>query len=143
MIARHRRLLAAVLLAAVPLAGCATSRAGSATSVPEEPAAQRRTGCERIAAPADRYEPVKAALYAGGLLGAYLVVRGAAEGAWWGAVTGGGAGNGAWIGAAAGAGVGTIIGVAVGAKKGVEAHQQYRRAYEACMAARVDPDHAK
>jgi hypothetical protein len=36
----------------------------------------------------------------------YLVLRGAAEGAWWGAVTGSRGGHAAWIGAAVGTGIG-------------------------------------
>ena len=92
--------------------------------------------CESVVASDDGGAAVRSAFEHAGLIGLYLALRGAAEGAWWGAVTGGSAGQGAWIGAAAGAGLGMIIGVGVGVHRGLEAHRTYRAAYESCLAAR-------
>jgi hypothetical protein len=121
------------LCLAVFLAGCATGHGGIPAAVSDVRTVQARTECEETAAH-DRDDALKSAWEDGGLASLYLVLRGAASGAWWGAVTSGYAGDGVWIGAAAGAGVGMIIGLAVGIKNGIEAHERYGASYERCVA---------
>ena len=100
-----------------------------------------RQVCHQSAARAVESKVLAAALQSGGLASLYLVLRGAADGAWWGFIAAGGSGarDGAWIGAAAGAGLGMIIGVGVGIKEGVEAYGRYRSAFEACVAGQLAP----
>lgn len=130
--AAARRIVAVLLIA-----GCATGQGGGSAPVPAERLPQVQAECEALAAPGDGAEALRAALQSGGLASVYLVLRGAAEGAFWGAVTGGSAADGAWIGAAAGAGVGVIIGLVVGATKSVEEHRRARAVYEGCVAERL------
>jgi len=125
--------IGAVLL----IAGCATGQGGGGAPVPVERLAQVQAECEALSAPGDGAEALRAALHSGGLASVYLVLRGAAEGAFWGAVTGGSAADGAWIGAAAGAGVGVIVGLVVGATQSVEEHRRARAAFEGCVAERL------
>jgi hypothetical protein len=114
------------------IAGCATGQPQIKGSAP---LAQVAAACESAVASGDGGAALRSAFEHAGLLGLYLALRGAAEGAWWGAVTGGSAADGAWIGAAAGAGLGMIIGVGVGIHRGLEAHRSHRAAYESCLAA--------
>jgi hypothetical protein len=123
------------LLTTILIAGCATGRPAIEGSIPAERRAEVTAGCESAVASGDGGAAVRFAFEHAGLLGLYLALRGAAEGAWWGAVTGGSAGEGAWIGAVAGAGLGMIIGVGVGINRGLEAHRSYPFAYESCLAA--------
>ena len=141
------RFLAAVGLAVLALGGCASAGGRLAAAPPSElaqapagdPVAQVRQDCHQSAASAVESRVLAAAFQSGGLASAYLVLRGAADGAWWGFLAGGGRGakDGAWIGAAAGAGLGAIIGVSVGVKEGVEAYGRYRSAFDACVAHRI------
>ena len=134
---------------AFALGGCVTAgvapSAGEPTSVaelsPEARVAEARQACHQSAAGAAGSRVLAAALQSGGLASAYLVLRGAADGAWWGFIAGGGSGarDGAWIGAAVGAGLGIIVGTGVGIKEGVEAYGRYRSAFDACVAARLAP----
>ena len=123
-----------VLLATILIAGCATGQPVTEGLAPAERLAEVAAGCESAVLSGDGGAAVRSAFEHAGLVGLYLVLRGAAEGAWWGAVTGGSAGEGAWIGAAAGAGLGVIIGVGVGIDRGLEARRAYRSAYESCLA---------
>jgi hypothetical protein len=123
-----------VLLAAILIAGCATGQSVTEGSAPAERRAEITARCESAVASGDGGAAIRSAFEHAGLLGLYLALSGAAEGAWWGAVTGGSAGEGAWIGAAAGAGLGMIIGAGIGIKQGLEAHRSYRAAYESCLA---------
>jgi hypothetical protein len=120
------------LLATILIVGCATGQPEIKGSVP---LAEVAAACESAVASGDGGAALRSAFEQAGLLGLYLALRGAAEGAWWGAVTGGSAADGAWIGAAAGAGLGMIIGVGVGVHRGLEAHRNHRAAYEGCLAA--------
>lgn len=122
-------------LATILIAGCATGQQVTEGSASAERLADVTAGCESAVASGDGGAAVRSAFEHAGLLGLYLALRGAAEGAWWGAVTGGSAGEGAWIGAAAGAGLGMIIGVGVGINRGLEVHRAYRPAHESCSAA--------
>jgi hypothetical protein len=122
------------LLATILLTGCATGQPASERSVPAERLPGVTVGCESAVAGGDGWAVVRSAFEHAGLVGLYLALRGAAEGAWWGAVTGGSAGDGAWIGAAAGAGLGMIVGAGVGIHRGLEAHRSYRAAYMSCLA---------
>jgi hypothetical protein len=115
-------------MAVVLLAGCVTGQGGVS-----EPLAQLRAACEESTDRGDGAEAWKAGLQYGGLASVYLVLRGVANGAFWGAVTGGGAADGVWIGAAVGAGLGAIVGVAAGVEKSLEEQRRYRAAYEACV----------
>jgi len=141
-----RRLKVTAVLAVLALGGCATA-AGPTLSVavaeppPEERAAQARQDCHRSAAGAAGSRVLAAAFESAGLASVYLVLRGAADGAWLGFLAGGGSGakDGAWIGAAAGAGLGILIGTGVGIKEGVEAYGRYRSAFDACVAQRLAP----
>ena len=118
--------------------------AGCATVVKSEPApgqseakmARDRAECSQAAARSLDSGALAEGARAGGLVGAYLVLVGAAEGAHWGALIGGSAAEGAWIGAAAGAGIGIIVGLVAGIMKGVDQHRQYRQAYERCLSER-------
>jgi hypothetical protein len=112
-------------LAAILIAGCATGQPAGKGAAPADRLVQGPAGCAYASAGADGSGAVVSTLQQAGLLGLYLALRGAAEGAWWGAVTGGSAADGAWIGSVAGAGVGTIIGVAVGVKNGLQAHRRH------------------
>ena len=114
------------------LAGCATGDGGIPAAVSNVAAVQVWTECEETAAQGDL--ALRSVLRDAGLSSVYLVLRGAASGAWWGAVTGGHAGDGAWIGAAAGAGAGMIIGLAIGIKNGMETHERYVASYARCVA---------
>lgn len=130
---------------AIALGGCATagptSSAGEPPSVaelsPDARAAEMRRACHESAAAAARSRALAAAFQTGGLASVYLVLRGAADGAWWGFLSGGssGAREGAWIGAAAGAGLGLLVGAGVGIKEGIDAYGRYRAAFDACVAA--------
>src|SRR5918995_6031051 len=115
MLARARQLLAVVLLA-----GCASGQGSLAVPVPEERLAQVQAVCAASVIPGDGAEVLRSALEQGGVASLYLMIRGAADGAFWGAVTGGGAADGAWIGAAVGAGLGVLIGVVDGVGKSLE-----------------------
>ena len=82
-----------------------------------EPLAQT---CEDLALEEARTEVVRAGISTALLAGAWGVLNGGAQGAFWGAISG--TRDGAWIGAAVGAGVGLILGVV----QGVEAARQAR-----------------
>jgi hypothetical protein len=112
-------------LAAILIAGCATGQPAIEGVAPVDRLAEAPAGCEQAVAGADGSGAVLPAFQQAGLLGLYLTLRGAAEGAWWGVVTGGSAADGAWIGAAAGAGLGAIVGLAVGVKNGLEARRRH------------------
>jgi hypothetical protein len=144
----NRQLAAVVILAVFALDGCATVRgqssAANAPPVAAEPgregyAASIRQECHRSAAGAVESKVLASALESAGLASVYLVLRGAADGAWWGFVTGGGRGgrDGAWIGAAVGAGLGLIIGAGVGVSEGADAYERYRLAFDNCVAVRT------
>jgi hypothetical protein len=128
------------LAVAVLLTGCVTGQA----SPPRAPhVAQAEAECEVFVARPDGREVVDAALHHGALSSLYLMIRGAAAGAFWGAVGGGGAADGAWIGAAAGAGLGAIVGVVEGVERGLAEQRRYRAAFEGCVASRLsarEPD---
>jgi hypothetical protein len=128
------RVVIRALLATILIAGCATGQPVDRGSVHAERLAEVTAGCESAVASGDSWVVVRSTFEHAGVLGLYLALRGAAEGAWWGAVTGGSAGDGAWIGAAAGAGLGMIIGAGIGVNKGLEAHRTSRAAYESCVA---------
>jgi hypothetical protein len=143
-----RRFAAAVVLTVVALEGCATAHSRTSTTgelvpavdvAPEERAAAIHRDCHQSAAGAVESSVLASAFESAGLASVYLVLRGAADGAWWGFVAGGGRGarDGAWIGAAAGAGLGLLIGVGVGVKEGADAYERYRRAFDACVAGRT------
>ena len=105
--------------------------------VPEERLAQVQAVCAASVTPGDGAEAIRLALEQGGVASLYLMIRGAADGAFWGAVTGGGAADGAWIGAAVGAGLGVLIGVVDGVGRSLEKQRRYRVAYDGCVAARL------
>lgn len=144
-----RRRLAAVVLAVIALGGCATASrapsAGEPPSVTEFPPEARvgeaRQACHQSAASAAGSSVLAAALQSAGLASAYLILRGAADGALWGFIAGGGGGakDGAWIGAAVGGGVGILIGTGVGVKEGIDAYGRYRSAFDTCVAWRLAP----
>jgi hypothetical protein len=122
------------LLVAVVLAGCATGRGGPPG---HDSLALAEAECEASTPRSDGREALHAALHHGGLSSLYLVLRGAADGAFWGAVTGGSAADGAWIGAAAGAGLGAIVGVVVGVERSLAAQRRHRAAFDWCVATRL------
>jgi hypothetical protein len=128
------------LVVAVLLTGCVTGSGGA----PRAPhVAQAEAECEVFVARADGREVLDAAVYHGTLAGLYLVIRGAAGGAFWGAVSGGSVADGAWIGAAAGAGLGAIVGVVEGVERGLAERRRSRAAFEGCVASRLsarEPD---
>ncbi len=134
---------------AIVLSGCATvgraPSAGEPPSVaelsPEARVADARQACHQSAAAAAGSRVLAAAFQSAGLASAYLVLRGAADGAWWGFIAGGGSGarDGAWIGAAVGAGLGILIGTGVGVKEGIDAYGRYRSAFDTCVAWRLAP----
>lgn len=130
------RLIVGVLILAQLVAGCATVSPSPAQVKTKEQIAQDRAECSEQAAKATDSSALKDGARAGGLVGAYLILAGAAEGASWGAITGGSVADGAWIGAAVGAGIGTVVGLVVGIKKGVERQRRYREAYESCLTER-------
>ena len=130
------RLIAGMLILAQLIAGCATVKPSPGQAKTREQVAQDRAECSEAAAKATDSTALKDGALAGGIVGAWLILAGAADGASWGAVTGGSAADGAWIGAAVGAGIGTIVGLVVGIKKGVEQHRRYREAYEGCLGER-------
>jgi hypothetical protein len=122
------------LAVAVLLTGCVTGPGGP----PRAPhIAQAEAECEVFVARPDGREAVDAALHHGALSSLYLMIRGAAGGAFWGAVSGGGAADGAWIGAAAGAGLGAIVGVVEGVERGLAERRRYHAGLEGCVASRV------
>jgi hypothetical protein len=123
------------LLAVVLLSGCLTGQGRVATS---EPLAQLQAECEVIAVRGDGSAALRVAVEQGVLASLYLVLRGAATGAFWGVRTGGGAADGAWIGAAVGAGLGVAVGVVTGVQQSLEEQRQYRAAYETCVAVRLN-----
>ena len=122
------------LLLAVLLAGCATGHGGPPLL---EPLAQAEAECEASTARSDGRDALYAAVHHGGLSSLYLMLRGAADGAFWGAVTGGSAADGAWIGAAAGVGLGALVGVVVGVEKSLAEQRRYRAAFDWCVASRL------
>lgn len=130
------RFSAGVLILLQLIAGCATVKPSPGQAKTTEQIAQDRAECSEVAGKATDPAALKDGALTGGLVGAYLILLGAADGASWGALTGGNAGQGAWIGAAVGAGIGTIVGLVVGVKKGVEQHRRYRGAYEGCLTER-------
>ena len=130
------RSLAALLVLAQLVAACATAKPIPSHGQTGEMVARDRAECSEEALKAAEARPLKEAAQVGGLVGAWLILEGATQGAGWGFVTGGSAADGAWIGAAVGAGIGTIVGLVVGIKKGVEKHQQYQSAYERCLTER-------
>ena len=130
------RFIAVSVILAQMVAGCATAKPIPSQGQSGEMVAQDRSECSQEALKAVGGGALKEGALAGGLVGAYMILVAAADGASWGAVTGGSAANGAWIGAAVGAGVGTIVGLAVGIKKGVEQHRRYRDAYDRCLTER-------
>src|SRR5262245_12136767 len=113
------------LLATILIVGCATRPPAIESAVPAHRLVELSAFCEAAVGSGDGGAAIRSAFVQAGLLGLYLTLRGAADGAWWGAVSGGSAGDGAWIGAAAGAGLGIIIGVGVGIHKGLEAHRTH------------------
>ena len=127
------RTIAALLVLAQLVAGCATVRSSPPLEKTTEQIAQDRNECSDVAAKATDSGALKEGVVAGGLVGAWLILEGASRGVGWGVVTGGSRSDGAWIGAAAGAGIGAIVGLAVGIKKGVEQHRRYRDTYESCL----------
>ena len=122
------RTIAVLLVLAQLVAGCATVR--------PSPPLEKTVECSEVAAKATDSGALKEGVVVGGLVGAWLILEGAAQGVGWGLVTGGSRSDGAWIGAAAGAGIGAIVGLAVGIKKGVKQHRRYRDAYESCLTER-------
>jgi hypothetical protein len=133
------RVFVAFLVMAQLATACATVSSSALQGKTTEQIVHDRTECSEVAARATDSAAVKEGAVVGGLVGAWLILEGASQGAGWGLVTGGSAANGAWIGAAAGAGIGTIVGLVVGITKGVEQHRQYRRAYEGCLTERGYP----
>jgi hypothetical protein len=131
------RARACLLLALFLLAGCATGQGGLDVSAPDERLALARAECSASLAARDRAGAFRSGLEQGALASLYLIVRGAAGGAFWGAVTGGGAADGAWIGAVVGGGLGAIVGVVTGVERNLENRRQYRALYEICVAERV------
>jgi len=131
-----RRLVARFLIVALLASGCASAKPAPPQGKVQEQVARDRAECSDEAFKAAETRPLKEAAQVGGLVGAWLIVEGAAQGAGWGFATGGSRADGAWIGAAVGAGIGTIVGLVVGIKKGVEKHRQYESAYERCLADR-------
>lgn len=129
------RLIAGVLIL-ILIAGCATVKAAPGQAKTREQITQDRAECAEAATKAAGSNALKEGALTGGIVGAWLILAGAADGATWGVVTGGSASDGAWIGAAVGAGIGTIVGVVVGIKKGVEQHRRYRQTYEGCLSER-------
>ena len=130
------RFIAASLILAQLVAGCATAKPIPNQGQTGEMVARDRAECSEVAANATDSSALKEGAIVGGLIGAWLILEGASQGAGWGLVTGGSAADGAWIGAAVGAGIGTIVGLVVGIKKGVEKHRRYRDTYESCLAER-------
>ena len=130
------RTIAVLLVLAQLVAGCATVRSSPPLEKTTEQITRDRTECSEVAAKATDSGALKEGVVAGGLVGAWLILEGASQGAGWGFVTGGSRADGAWIGAAAGAGIGVIVGLVVGIKKGVEQHRRYRDAYEGCLTER-------
>ena len=111
--------VAMLVVAALVLPACASSHGTTARAVADAPAASPAE-----CASADG-EALRAGLVGAATLGTWLMLRAAAEGAWYGAVVGGGrAKDATWIGAAAGLGVGALIGFAVGATKGAREYQR-------------------
>ena len=119
------RFIAGLLVVAQIIAGCATVKPSPA-----------HAECSAAAAQATDSKALKEGVVTGGIVGFYLALVGASEGASVGFWTHGSAGDGAWIGAAVGAGIGTIVGLVVGIKKGVEQHRRYQSAYESCLTER-------
>ena len=130
------RFIAASLILALLVAGCATAKPIPSQGQTGEMVARDRTECSEVAAKATDSGALKEGVVVGGLVGAWLILEGASQGVAWGLVTGGSRSDGAWIGAAVGAGIGTIVGLVVGIKKGVEKHRRYRDAYESCLTER-------
>jgi hypothetical protein len=133
---RPGRLIAKLLVLAVLTGACATPRIAP---VPDghgraEPELSRRyETCTEEARKAESSRAFRAAIGAGALAGALMMLYGAAEGAWWGVVTGGSRSEGAWIGAAAGAGIGLVVGIAGGVEKARQAGARYAAAVERCL----------
>ena len=127
------RFIAAFLILAQLVPGCATAKPIPNQGQTGEMVARDRTECSEVAANATDSGALKEGVVVGGLVGAWLILEGASQGVAWGLVTGGSRADGAWIGAAAGAGIGVIVGLAVGIKKGVEQGQQYKSAYQRCL----------
>ncbi|MFZ1061630.1 MAG: hypothetical protein WAP47_20850 [Candidatus Rokuibacteriota bacterium] len=130
------RTIATFLVLAQLVAGCATLRSSPPQGKTAEGITVDRSECSEVAAKDTDSGPLKEGVVVGGLVGAWLILEGASQGAGWGFLTGGSAADGAWIGAAVGAGIGTIVGLVVGIKKGVEKHRQYKSAYDRCLAER-------
>ena len=150
------RLAAALVLASFVATGCATAVGRPSASALDEPVAvvEDRTttirhGCHRSAASAVHAEVILATLKFGGLTSAYLLLRGEADGAFWGSLTGEerDAEPGAWIGrivgvglAGVGAALGAVVAVGVGVSESVEAYGRYREKFDSCVARRLDED---
>ena len=132
------RLIAWTLMVALA-AGCATARPQPTRTEAEEMMARNQQECAQLAATAAESAGMAETMRGVGLLGFYLVLLGASEGAMWGALSGGSRSDGAWIGAAVGAGIGTIVGLVAGVKKGAERHRQYRETYDRCLTDRSHP----
>ena len=132
------RLIAWTLMVALA-AGCATAKPQPTRTEAEEMMARDQQECAQLAAAAAEATGMGATMGGAGLLGFYLVLVGASEGAMWGALSGGSRSDGAWIGAAVGAGVGTIVGLVAGTKEGAERQRQYRETYDRCLADRSQP----
>lgn len=132
------RLIAWTLIVALA-AGCATARPQPTRTEAEEKMARNQQECAQLAATAAESAGMGETMRGVGLLGFYLVLLGASEGAMWGALSGGSRSDGAWIGAAVGAGIGTIVGLVAGVKKGAERHRQYRETYDRCLTDRSQP----
>ena len=130
------RFIAGLLVVAQIITGCATVKPSPAQGQTREKMAQDRAECSAAAAQATDSKALKEGVVTGGIVGFYLALVGASEGASVGFWTHGSAGDGAWIGAAVGAGIGTIVGLVVGIKKGVEQHRRYQSAYESCLTER-------
>jgi hypothetical protein len=103
-----RRSVAMLAMVALMLPACASSRAGSVRALHDAPSAS-----PDVCATGDG-DALRAGLLEAAALGTWLMLRGAAEGAWHGAVFGG-VKDGTWIGAAVGLGVGALVGFAIGA----------------------------
>lgn len=124
--------IAVLLILAQTAAGCAT--AGKPLVAQAQSQEEKdRAECSTLAAQATDSKALKEGEAASAIIDAYLMLVGAADGAWTGAITGGSRSDGAWIGAAAGAGIGLIVGLVAGVKKGVERHRQYRETYDRCL----------
>lgn len=136
-----RRLTAWALITVILAGGCATAPPQAPTGAGDRPDEQRaaldRAACKESAKKAVDSTALGAALEAGTVTGAVLMLYGAAEGAWIGAIRGGSAGDGAWIGAAAGAGIGLVVGLVVGARKAHEARERYEGAFQDCLRERA------